>query len=87
MKAGLEVPKTIQLYNFIKYNRKDKLGSTTISLNDLKEWATTRMDIPDDEDKMFVGLFHYKATPIKKFRIFLTIKRLISFSKNVTVNF
>ena len=86
-KAGLEVPKTTQLYNFIKYNRKDKLGSTTISLNDLKEWAATRMDIPDDEDTMFVGSFHYEATPIKKFRIFLTTKRLISFAKKVGVNF
>ena len=53
-KAGLEVPKQSQLYNYIKNNRKEKLGSTVIFLNDLKDWANSRMDIPVEEDKMFV---------------------------------
>ena len=36
-KLGLEVPTTTQLYNYLKNSRKVKLGSSVISLNDLKE--------------------------------------------------
>ena len=76
---------TPNTYNHIKYLRKDKLGSTTISLNDLRDWSNTWTAIPDEEDKMFVGTFEYEATPSKSFRIFLTTKRLISFAKYVSI--
>ena len=79
---------TKQHYNYIKYFRKDKLGSTVTSLNDLKDWAAERLDIPaNDDDKIFVGSSQFEATPIKSFRIFLTTKRLLSFAKHVSVTF
>ena len=43
-KCQLSVPTTTQLYNYCKYFRKDKLGATTISLNDLKAWAEARLN-------------------------------------------
>jgi hypothetical protein len=81
------VPTQVQLYNYIKYHRTEKLGSTNISLNDLKNWASERMAIPEDVDKMFVGDFEYQTTPNKIFRLFLTTRRLISFAKFVSFSF
>ena len=66
----------------MKYLSKDKLGSRTIFLNDLRDWSNKRAAIPDEENKMFVGTFEYE-TPSTGFRIFLTTKRLISFAKYV----
>ena len=50
-----------QLYNYIKYIRKEKLGSTVKSLNDHKDWANARTSIPEEDEKMFVGAFQYQA--------------------------
>ena len=45
-KIGFEPPTKLQLYNYIKTLKKEKLSSTIISLNDLKEWAEKYSSIP-----------------------------------------
>ena len=58
----------------LKRRLKSKMKT---SLNDLISWCEKRKEIPEDEDKVFVGKTSFDPFPIKRFRIFLTTKRLI----------
>lgn len=51
-----------------------------VSLNEINEWCQTRVIIPEDDDKVYVGDYHTDYTNNElTMRIFLTTKRLMSF--------
>ena len=81
---GIVSIKHEQLYNFLKIQRRKNLGSTKFSLQDLVDWANQHSSIPTDENSTFVYKFEHATQPNREFRIFLTTKRLISFTKYVS---
>jgi hypothetical protein len=70
-----------QLNNFLKNERKKRLGSKAFCLKDLIDYAELKLAVPDDMNEVFVSDFNYKTEPRVGFRIFLTTKKLISFTK------
>jgi len=73
----VDTPSRKQIENFLSTIRRKKFGQALPSLNDLIAWCEKRKEIPEDEDKVFVGKTSFDPFPIKRFRIFLTTKRLI----------
>ena len=71
-----------QIYMFlrkIRSNGNDNNDSThSWSLEKVKEYAIARSNIPDDMDKLFVAVCEIEIKPVKKFRLFLITKRLLS---------
>ena len=82
---GLEPPEKSQLTNYLKQIRSEKsiTRGNSINLTQLKQWADERRTIPESMDKVFVANFEYIALPTKKFKIFLTTKRLLSLTQKV----
>ena len=80
LKVGLKPPKKTQLNNFLRKVRKYKTSMQGSTLNELKTWCTEHMQIPEDDDTVFVGAFEIEPLPSQLFRVFLTTKRLISFA-------
>ena len=79
-KAGLSQPTKRQLTNFLAYHRGKTLGTAGVTLDQLQNWARERSEIPADDDEVFCGKFECVALPQKTFRIFITTKRLLSFT-------
>lgn len=80
-KLGLQVPTSMP--NILKTIREQK-GPSSFTLNTLKNWCEQRSTIPQNEDEMFVAGFDYIADySSPKFRLFITTKRLIAFTKQV----
>ena len=73
---NLQRPQLRQLNNYLAQLRKNKNGPVRMSLNELKTWSENRNEIPDNFDQVFVAAFEYNLQP-RKFRMFLTTKRLI----------
>lgn len=85
---GLEQPNKVYLNNLLKKIRNDNFGVKMPTYRELKTWCEQNSTIPDnDDDKVFVGNFSIDAgLDDKHFRIFLTTKRLMSFTKFVSKN-
>ena len=83
---NLPEPTMQQLNNFLKNHRSKQAGiegpSSTLCLNDLKDWAQTRASMPDDPDQVFVPAAEFIALPRKIFRMFVTTKRLLGLTRN-----
>jgi hypothetical protein len=79
-KEGIILEKQ-QLNNFLKNEKKKKLGSKAFCLKDLIDYAETKKSVPDDINEVFVVDYEYKTEPRIEFRIFLSTKKLISFTK------
>ena len=88
------IPTQLQLNNFLKDLRKKDDGEleSKICLNDFKYFYDKHKEIPENPDQMFaadlfieVKLEQGEMTRI--FRIFLTTKRLLSFTNYVSVIF
>jgi hypothetical protein len=54
-------------------------------MRDLVDWAEKRQRIPDDPNEPYVAKFEYQVLPEKEFRLFLTTKNLIEFTKHVCI--
>jgi hypothetical protein len=54
-------------------------------MRDLIDWAEKRQRIPDDPNEPYVAKFEYQVLPEKEFRLFLTTKNLIEFTKHVFI--
>lgn len=92
-------PPTIQqlstyLITLRKANRKKASGSdeTVWSLSDVQKFAEKNSVKPEeierlDLDTVFVASFEYELKPKRKFRLFLTTKRLLTFVQRVSVNY
>ena len=84
-----EIHKT-QLNN-LKMRLKEKaLGSSNGKISDLKNWCNERSEIPDNDDEVFCGGFEYKLDDedsIEYLRLFVTTKRLISFTEKSNIYF
>ncbi|CAF1008423.1 unnamed protein product [Brachionus calyciflorus] len=79
VKDGIEPPSYNQM-SYILTSIKNEINPSTskqATLNEFKDWCEQRLVIPDDEDQVFVGKFEFEALPIRKFRVFLTTKRLL----------
>jgi hypothetical protein len=79
------VPKATHAANFLQALRRKDNGPVTATLNDVKNWCDERKAIPDDEDTPFVFQYEISAMPEQKFRIFITTKRLVDFTKYVSI--
>ena len=84
------LPTVIQLNNYLKRLRNSRTGNlgSRISLNDILDFYNEHKEVPEDMDQMFVVDCYCEASEIEneinyKFRIFLTTKRLIEFTKYV----
>ena len=60
-------------------------GGNSINSIQLKQWADNRRQIPESMDKVFVANFEHNALPVKKFKIFLTTKRLLFLAQMVII--
>jgi hypothetical protein len=85
IKCGLPpIPKNTLTNILAKNSRlKNKQNLTTskkATPNDILKWCEKNSKIPDDEDLIFVGKYEVRALPEQHWRIFLTSRRLISFS-------
>jgi hypothetical protein len=84
---NVDTPPKKQIENFLSSIRRKKFGQALPSLNDLIAWCGKRSEVPEDEDEVFVGKTAFDPFPIKRFRIFLTTKRLIKQALLVSLNF
>jgi hypothetical protein len=68
-----------------KLRRIETTGTDKIewSLQNIVDFAQSRLEIPELDDQVFVAVYEVSPLPIKKFRIFLTTKRLISNARHV----
>jgi hypothetical protein len=84
---GLDQPDKMFLNNLLKKFRKEKFGIKLPTYRELNSWCQEHSVIPeDDDDKVFVGSYEIESNLQKKyFRIFLTTKRLMSFTKYVSI--
>ena len=73
---NLQRPAIRQLNNYLAQLRKNKSGPVRMSLNELQTWSENRNQIPIDSDQVFCAGFQCSTKP-RKFRMFLTTKRLI----------
>lgn len=86
---GITIPNSLQLSNYLKQLRQTYKGSA-LCLQDIEDFYENNKKIPESEDEMFVVNVN---TIIKKendrisliFRIFLTTKRLLSFTNHVMI--
>jgi hypothetical protein len=78
-KEGIILQKQ-QLNNFLKNERKKKLGNKAFCLKDLIDYAESKLKVPVDITEVFVSDYNYKTEPRIEFRTFMTTKKLISFS-------
>jgi hypothetical protein len=83
---GLDQPDKIFLNNLLKKIRKEKFGIKLPTFRELQQWCEDNKAVPEDDDAVFVGSYDIGANLEKKyFRIFLTTKRLMSFTKYVNI--
>jgi hypothetical protein len=71
------------LNNYLATSRQKRLGKTKACLQDLINYAKANEIIPDDEHKDFVAGYQYELDDEVEFRIFLTTKKLLSFTQYV----
>ena len=90
------LPSKCQLSNFLNFHRNKvaNIGSsgTQIKLNDFIDMYEKYKQIPEDLDQLFIPDCFVNSLMegdelVSIFRIFFTTKRLLSFSKYVSVNF
>jgi hypothetical protein len=93
-KYTTKIPTQLQLSNYLKEVRKNLEGDlgVKICLQDFENFYAAHKPIPEDDDQMFVAdckteVFIEKGEMVRIFRIFLTTKRLISFTKHVSLLF
>ena len=55
-------------------------------MRDLVDWAVERNNVPEDGNQPYVAKFEYQVLPEKEFRLFLTTKNLIEFTKHVCIH-
>jgi hypothetical protein len=83
--GGLDIPTTSQLANFLKSYRRKEDGPASSTLSDIKNWCEQRLAIPDDDDMPFVVDYEISAIPDQSFKIFITTKRLVTFTRYVSI--
>ena len=54
-------------------------------MRDLIDWANQRNNVPEDPNEPYVAKFEYTVLPEREFRLFLTTKNLIEFTKHVSL--
>ena len=91
-KETTKIPTQLQLNNYLKDLRKNLDGQleTKVCLNDFIEFHQRHKEIPEDSDQMFVGnceveVINEEGEMIRLFRIFLTTKRLLTFTNYVSL--
>ncbi|RNA44681.1 hypothetical protein BpHYR1_053709 [Brachionus plicatilis] len=63
VEIGLQPPKDSQItYLFRSIRSKKQTTNKQTSLNEFKEWCERHTNIPDDEDKVFVGKYEFQKT-------------------------
>ena len=83
--SGLMVPTITHLNNLLKKFRKEKNRGRSVTLRTVKEWLEKHSTIPEDDDSIFVARYEIVTVPDQKFRLFVTTKRLIKFTKYVSL--
>jgi hypothetical protein len=83
-KEGIVNVKVKQISNFLKIQRKKVYGTTQFSLQDLVDWSIAHGDRPIDENTANVAAYEYSTVPERNFKVFLTPKRLMQYTKHVT---
>jgi len=77
-----------QLYNLKARENVKKNGKSTVTLNEWLDWVKDRLEVPEDEDEMYIVDYHYsiKDGSIKEIKLFCTTKRLIKFTMKGKIN-
>lgn len=76
----IECPSIGQLNNFLSNLRRNQHGSKSMTMSELVDFVTPRLQMPLDVDQPFIAGYEYDAPNIEKrwFRLFITTKRLMS---------
>ena len=82
---GMVVKDTQVAYQIKLYN-KDHLASRAFTLRDVVDWANKHFDFdrPSDEDAAFVTKLDYATEPERECRLFISTRRLISYTRFVS---
>ncbi len=74
-----------QITSYLKTHRKNEIGCVKFTLRDLIDWAEKHKPVPDDPNQVYVPNYTYQIEPEREFRLFMTTKNLIQFTKHVGV--
>ena len=82
-KLNLPMPSLNQVKNHLATLKKQKFGSSTISLGELEKWLQDHSTVPEDENKAFVVEHEVTFGKNGSFRYFVSSKTLLKMAKDV----